>query len=261
MIKKIRNKFNDFLPTLYSYKKGKKLNDLSDFNFIYEYNFEELNSPIVSVKKSFFSKRILEKKSQNIGRFSGAKTFQQAKDLTDLLYDNFGNKTEFKEFKALALETFETYNVSWLEAERNNAIANIEQAKIFNENKELGTKYLQYIAVGDELTRDDHEALNGLILPINDQIWDTITPPNGYNCRCSIVGISEFDQDFKISTKDETAKKTKEIDVFFKSNPDFARNPAKTDWIFKEEGKGKHSYFDIPTEYKESFKKNNFNLK
>ena len=111
MIKKIRSKFNDFLPTLYSYKKERKLNDLSDFNFIYEYNFEELNSPIVSVKKSLFSTKILEKKSQNIGRFSGAKTFQQAKDLTNLLYDNFGNKTEFKEFKALALETFETYNI------------------------------------------------------------------------------------------------------------------------------------------------------
>lgn len=261
MIKKIRDKFNDFLPTLYSYRRGKKLNDLSDFNFIYEYNFEELANPIISVQKSFLSTRILEKKIQNVGRFSGAKTFKQADYLTSLLYDENGDKKEFKKFKEIALETFETYNVSWLEAERNNAIANIEQAKIFNENKELGTEYLQYIAVGDELTRDDHEALNGLILSINDPLWDTITPPNGYNCRCSVVGVSRFEADFKLSSKGEIERKTKEINEFFKKNPDFARNPAKTDWVFKEEGRGKHSYFDIPAEYKESFIKNNFNLK
>jgi SPP1 gp7 family putative phage head morphogenesis protein len=261
MIEKTRNKFKDFLPTLYSYKKGMKLNDLSDFNFIYEYNFEELNSPIVSIKKSFLSTRILEKKSQNIGRFSGAKTFQEAQYLTSLIYDENGNKTEFKKFKELAFEAFETYNVSYLEAERNNAVSNVEQAKIFNESKQLGSEYLQYIAVGDELTRDDHEALNGLILPINDPLWDSITPPNGYNCRCSIVGVSKFESDFNVSSKNEIENKTKEIKDFFKKNADFARNPAKTDWIFKEEGRGKHSYFNMPAEYKESFKKNNFNLK
>ena len=260
MIKKIVNKFNDFLPSLYAYPKNKKLHDLTDFKFIYEYNFEELNSPIVSIKKSFISQRILEKKSQNIGRFSGAKTFQQAKELTDLLYEK-GEKVEFKLYKERAFQIVERYNEAWLEAERNNAITNIEQAKIFNENKGLGVKYLQYIAVGDELTRDDHEALNGLILPINDPIWDTITPPNGYNCRCSVIGVSEFEPEFKISNKDEVVRKTKEINSFFKENPVFARNPAKTDWIFKEEGKGKHSYFNIPAEYKQSFKKNNFNLK
>ena len=60
----------------------------------------------------------------------------------------------------------------------------LNRAKFLMKQKELGAKYLQYIAVGDELTRDDHEALNGLVLPINDPIWDSITPRT-----VTIVGV------------------------------------------------------------------------
>lgn len=258
-LSKILEKFNNLLPDLYAWRKGKKLNDLSDFNFIYEYNFSEMNDPIIAVKQTFKGNMFLEKKSKNIARFSGAKTFQQVKELTENLYQN-GEKVEFKFFKEKAFQIVEKYNEAWLEAERNVAISNIENAKIFLESKTSGGKYLQYVAIGDELTRDDHESLNGIVLPINDPFWDINTPPNGYNCRCSVVEISQFDDDFKISTSEEIGRKTKEINEFLKSNPEFARNPAKTDWIFKETGKGKHAYFSIPAEYKVSFEKNNFKL-
>lgn len=257
---KILNEFNKKLPEIHSWRKGKKLNDLSDFNFIYDYNFTSLNEPVIAVKQTMKGSLFLEKKSKNLARFSGAKTFKQVEELTGLLYEN-GEKVDLKTFKDLAFQVVEKYNESWLEAERNVAVSNIENAKIFLENKALGVKYLQYMAIGDELTRDDHEALNGIILPINDPFWDTNTPPNGYNCRCSVVGVSEFDDNFKVTPKGELKEKSKDINEFMKKNQEFARNPAKQDWVFKESGKDKHTYFSIPAEYKVTFEKNNFKLK
>lgn len=44
--------------------------------------------------------------------------------------------------------------------------------------------YLMYVAVMDSRTRPSHAALNGKIWPKNHPVWATISPPNGFNCRC-----------------------------------------------------------------------------
>ncbi|TAN12950.1 MAG: phage head morphogenesis protein [Burkholderiaceae bacterium] len=44
--------------------------------------------------------------------------------------------------------------------------------------------WLMYVAVMDNRTRPAHAALNGKIWPKNDPIWQSIFPPNGFNCRC-----------------------------------------------------------------------------
>lgn len=50
--------------------------------------------------------------------------------------------------------------------------------------------YLQYIAVMDAATRPSHAAMNGLVFPVDDKIWDTHYPPCGYNCRCRVRSLS-----------------------------------------------------------------------
>ena len=53
--------------------------------------------------------------------------------------------------------------------------------------------YWQYSAVGDERTRPAHLALNGKIYRYDDPFWATFYPPNGFNCRCSLIALAERD--------------------------------------------------------------------
>lgn len=51
--------------------------------------------------------------------------------------------------------------------------------------------YLMYDAVDDDATREEHAAWDGLILPADDPWWNTHMPPNGWNCRCGVIQLSE----------------------------------------------------------------------
>ncbi len=57
--------------------------------------------------------------------------------------------------------------------------------------------YWQYIAVMDGRTRPSHAALHGRVYRYDDPIWHCLFPPNGYNCRCRVVALSERDMKAK----------------------------------------------------------------
>ena len=50
--------------------------------------------------------------------------------------------------------------------------------------------WLEYVAVVDPSTRTTHAAMDGFIARADDPIWDTIYPPNGFQCRCRVKNIS-----------------------------------------------------------------------
>lgn len=50
---------------------------------------------------------------------------------------------------------------------------------------------LRYIAVNDHRTRPAHHALHGLMMPVEDERWANLSPPLGFNCRCSLVSLSD----------------------------------------------------------------------
>lgn len=62
--------------------------------------------------------------------------------------------------------------------------------KAFYDNRKK-RPFLQYIAVLDSVTRKSHAALHGKIFPISDPIWNSIYPPNGFNCRCRVRALTE----------------------------------------------------------------------
>lgn len=51
--------------------------------------------------------------------------------------------------------------------------------------------YWQYSAVGDSRTRPSHANLNGRIYRYDDPFWQTFYPPNGFNCRCTVIALSQ----------------------------------------------------------------------
>jgi SPP1 gp7 family putative phage head morphogenesis protein len=62
--------------------------------------------------------------------------------------------------------------------------------------------YLRYSAVLDSRTRPAHRAWNGTVLPVDDPWWDTHYPPNGWNCRCTVIQLSARDlraRDLKVT--------------------------------------------------------------
>jgi SPP1 gp7 family putative phage head morphogenesis protein len=50
--------------------------------------------------------------------------------------------------------------------------------------------YLMYDAINDSRTRPNHKALDGIIRPAADEFWKAHYPPNGHNCRCSVIALT-----------------------------------------------------------------------
>lgn len=51
----------------------------------------------------------------------------------------------------------------------------------------------EYVTVGDDRVRPEHAALDGVRLPKEDSRWNMIMPPNGWNCRCSVIEVFDTD--------------------------------------------------------------------
>ena len=50
---------------------------------------------------------------------------------------------------------------------------------------------LRYIAINDHRTRPAHHALHGLMMPVDEERWQQLAPPLGFNCRCTMVSLSD----------------------------------------------------------------------
>ena len=67
--------------------------------------------------------------------------------------------------------------------------------------------YWKYIAILDDRTRHSHAAMHNKVFRYDDPIWDTHYPPNGINCRCMVVALTEEDlKEQKIQVSDSTGK-------------------------------------------------------
>jgi SPP1 gp7 family putative phage head morphogenesis protein len=55
--------------------------------------------------------------------------------------------------------------------------------------------WLRYVAILDDHVRPDHRRWHGTVLPVDDEWWKTHYPPNGWNCRCTVMSLSKMQLD------------------------------------------------------------------
>lgn len=122
--------------------------------------------------------------------FSGLKTFHELNEAFPLLLDENGNRKPFERFLNDVQKIDQTYNRNYLRAEYNFVQSSAEMAAKWEKFSEDGDRYnLQYRTAGDDRVRPAHAELNGVTLPPSDSFWESYYPPNGWNCRCTVVQV------------------------------------------------------------------------
>lgn len=122
--------------------------------------------------------------------FSGMKTFHELNEAFPSLLDENGNRKPFKQFLNDVQRIHKTYNANYLRAEYNFVQASAQMAAKWEGFMRDGDRYnLQYRTAGDKKVRPEHAALNRVTLPITDPFWEEYYPPNGWNCRCTVVQV------------------------------------------------------------------------
>lgn len=91
--------------------------------------------------------------------------------------------------------------------------------------------YLRYVAIDDSRTRELHRHWHNTILPVDHQWWSTHYPPNGWNCRCTVMSLSERDlKRFGFEVSDEAPPiELVDRDVNFPDGPRTIQVPAGID--------------------------------
>lgn len=122
--------------------------------------------------------------------FSGMKTFHELNEAFPSLLDENGNRKSFERFLNDVRKIDKTYNSNYLHAEYNYVQASAQMAARWEEFAADGDRYnLQYRTMGDAKVRPAHADLHGVTLPMSDPFWEEFYPPNGWNCRCTVVQV------------------------------------------------------------------------
>lgn len=98
--------------------------------------------------------------------------------------------------------------------------------------------FLVYGLGPSRVHREEHAALAGLVLPVDDPFWNTHMPPNGWECKCTVRQASLADVQRRglqvgtapqIEMRQFTNRRTGEVVWVPKGiDPGWATNPGKT---------------------------------
>ena len=153
-----------------------------------------INAHAGILDSTFKQVRMTDKMRERLTRsnyiFSGIKTFHELNEAFPSLLDENGNRKPFERFLNDVRKIDETYNANYLHAEYNFVQASAEMAAKWEQYSEDGDRYLlQYRTAHDDKVRPEHAALDRITLPMGDPFWESYYPPNGWNCRCTVVQV------------------------------------------------------------------------
>ncbi len=122
--------------------------------------------------------------------FSGFKTFHTLREVGLSLVTEKGDIKPFEQFRKDVETVNNRYNHNYLYAEYNHAVGASLMASRWQQIEKDGDRYdLQYRTAQDDCVREEHALLHGTTLPPSDPFWSLYLPPNGWNCRCTVVQV------------------------------------------------------------------------
>ena len=153
-----------------------------------------INAHAAALDSSFLQVTMSDAMRQRLQRsdyiFSGIKTFHELNEAFPSLLDSNGNRKPFEQFLNDVQKIDQTYNRNYLRAEYNFVHASATMAAKWEEFQQDGDRYnLQYRTANDDRVRPEHAALDRVTLPMSDPFWEEYYPPNGWNCRCTVVQV------------------------------------------------------------------------
>lgn len=182
--------FKDAMKVVFNQKGGSFSIDImadSKVQNLIEAHADVLNRNIQRLEMSDTMRKRLTRSNYI---FSGMKTFHELNEAFPSLLDSNGNRKTFEAFLNDVRKIDNTYNSNYLRAEYNFVQSSAEMAAKWEQFSEDGDRYnLQYRTANDGKVRPEHAALNGVTLPPSDPFWEEYYPPNGWNCRCTVVQV------------------------------------------------------------------------
>lgn len=177
----------------------------------------ELRSALISGYKTDDTEKNIELNKQlerNVYVFSGFKTYQQLRDITDKLKDENGNLRSFSEFKKEVLAVNQNYNVRYLSAEYEHAVVSAQMASKWLDiqaNKKI-LPYLEFDATLDNRTTSVCRNLDGTRLPVDDPFWNNYYLPLHWGERSEIRQVASG------TVSDKSKIDAPELQPMFKGN-------------------------------------------
>jgi SPP1 gp7 family putative phage head morphogenesis protein len=193
--------------------------------------FAGFGTSLAKVEWGTPDQKLLSVMQGNTFWFAGAKTFSQLQTMSNLLTGDDGKVREWNDFKNKALQAHQLYNVTWLDAEYNHAIAASQMASRwmdFQRNKAL-RPLLRYQTMEDDRVRPEHEVLDGITAEVDDIFWTTHYPPIAWRCRCDVISVGSG------KVTDLTQRDIPVLPKFF------AQNVGITGQVYPEG----HPYYDL----------------
>lgn len=168
----------------------------------------------------------------NVQRFSAAKSLAMTQQLNDLK----NQAKDFNEFRSLAEPLLGDYNVNWMRAEYNHAVAMAQSgAKWLQQQADKDIfPYWQYETVGDDRVRLQHQSLDGKVFRIDDPDGARLYPPNDWGCRCTARALSELPPGVQVSSLQSAIDSMGQSYWTQMQRKGFDFNPGETLQIFKQ---------------------------
>lgn len=149
---------------------------------------EGYGNPTVKFEYGTPNYEMLKQLQINTAVFSIFKSHALVKETAALLKDEAGNQRSKEDFKREALKMDNTYRVDYLDTEYDTAVRTARMASVWTKAQSTKNLYpnLAYLPSKAAHPRQAHEKYYGLVASIDDPIWNSIMPPNGWRCQCGV---------------------------------------------------------------------------